>query len=149
MSLDITANPISGPTNLLNASGTATNVNPDGTVKASGGSLADKNQFLMLLVNELQNQDPTAPVDQKETLSQLAQFSSLEQIQNLNQNLTSASGLNAVAQSAALIGKTVTTMTSADPGVSGIVSSVALRGGKTYLHVGAQDIDSSTITGIQ
>ena len=40
-------------------------------------SLTNKNQFLQLLVTQLQNQDPTAPTDQTETLSQLAQFSSL------------------------------------------------------------------------
>lgn len=131
-----------------NVNGTATNVNSDGTV-TSGNSLTDKNQFLLLLVNELQNQDPTQPIDEKETLSQLAQFSQLEATQNLSDTLTANSGFSNVAQSAALIGKTVSTATSTDAGVSGVVTAVSLSGGITYLHVGDQDVDASTVTNIK
>jgi len=131
-----------------NVNGTATNVGPDGSYKPSD-SLTNKNQFLLLLVNELQNQDPTAPTDEKQTLSQLAQFSSLEEMQNLNKTLSATSGFGQVAQSATLIGKTVSTATDADPGISGVVTSVSLSGGKTYLQVGSQSVDASTITGIK
>ena len=113
------------------------------------GSLTDKNSFLLLLVNELKNQDPTAPTDEKQTLSQLAQFSSLEQMQNLNTDaLTASSGFNQVAQSAALIGKTVSTATDTDAGISGVVTSVSLQGGKTFLQIGDQSVDASTVTSI-
>jgi len=134
--------------NPINVNGTATNVNADGTAQTSN-SLSDKNSFLLLLVNELQNQDPTAPTDEKQTLSQLAQFSQLQQTQNLNATLTAASGFSQVAQSAALIGKTVSTATSTDAGISGVVSSVSLSGGKAYLTIGSQSVDSATITGIK
>jgi flagellar basal-body rod modification protein FlgD len=130
-----------------NASGTAANVAADGTATAND-SLTDKNQFLLLLVNELQNQDPTAPTDEKETLSQLAQFSSLEQMQNLNQTLTTNSGFTNVAQSATLIGKNVSTATDTDAGISGVVTSVSLSNGTTYLQVGGQNVDASTVTSI-
>ncbi|MDQ2800859.1 MAG: flagellar hook assembly protein FlgD, partial [Armatimonadota bacterium] len=66
----------------LNFSGTAANVNSDGTATANNTSV-DQNSFLTLLVNELKNQDPTQPTDETQTLSQLAQFSQLQQIQNL------------------------------------------------------------------
>ncbi len=132
----------------INVNGTAANVNPDGTAQANN-STVNQNSFLTLLVNELQNQDPTQPTDETQTLSQLAQFSQLQQIQNLNQTLTASSGFSQVAQSAALIGKTISTATGTDPGISGVVSSVSLSGGKTYLAVGGQNIDSSTVTGIQ
>ena len=134
-----------GSTTPFNVNGTATNVATDGTKKADD----TKNQFLLLLVNELQNQDPTAPTDQKETLSQLAQFSQLEQMQNINTTLTASNGFSQVAQSATLIGKTISTATDTSAGLSGVVSSVSLSGGKTYLHVGTQDVDASTVTSIQ
>ncbi len=145
--ISISANPIINPgiPNPFNLNGTAKNVNSDGTATAND-SLSNKNQFLTLLVEELKNQDPTAPTDEKETLSQLAQFSSLEQVQNLNQTLTASSNFGQVAQSAALIGKTVSTATADTAGVSGVVSSVTFLNGKSYLHVGTQDIDASTVT---
>lgn len=45
-----------------------------------------KDAFLQLLVSQLRNQDPLNPVNDKEFLAQMAQFSALEQMQNLNQN---------------------------------------------------------------
>ena len=135
-------------TSPVNVSGVATNVGSDGSVKATD-SLGNKNAFLMLLVNELRNQDPTQPTDEKQTLSQLAQFSSLEEMQNLNQALSAANGFTQVAQSAALIGKTVSTGTDGQAGVTGVVQSVSLSGGKTYLRVGDQDVDASAITSIR
>ncbi len=48
-----------------------------------------KNDFLMLLVAQLQNQDPMNPQDATEFTAQLAQFSSLEQLTNVNENLGS------------------------------------------------------------
>lgn len=146
--ISITANPVTtNPVikNPFNLNGTATNVNRDGTAQTNN-SLSNKNQFLTLLVEELKNQDPTAPTDEKQTLSQLAQFSSLEQMQNLNQTLTASSGFGQVAQSAALIGKTVSTATADTTGIAGVVSSVTFLNGKSYLHVGSQDIDASTVT---
>lgn len=146
--LPISANPVTNNPvikNPFNLNGTSKNVNSDGTA-TTNNSLSNKNQFLTLLVEELRNQDPTAPTDEKQTLSQLAQFSSLEQMQNLNQTLTASSGFGQVAQSAALIGKTVSTATADTTGISGVVSSVTFLNGKSYLHVGSQDIDASTVT---
>lgn len=48
----------------------------------------DKNAFLSLLVTQLKNQDPTNPQDNSAFAAQLAQFSSLEQLQQANQTLT-------------------------------------------------------------
>lgn len=48
----------------------------------------DKDAFLRLLTTQLANQDPLNPMEDKEFIAQLAQFSSLEQMQSLNKTFT-------------------------------------------------------------
>ena len=52
-----------------------------------------RNAFLNLLVTQLQHQDPTQPQADGEFLAQLAQFSTLEQLQQMNQKLDALTGL--------------------------------------------------------
>ena len=52
------------------------------TTESDNSSLG-KDDFLKILITQLQNQDPTAPMDDKEFIAQMAQFSSLEQMQNM------------------------------------------------------------------
>jgi len=51
-----------------------------------GGSLG-KDEFLQLLMAQLSHQDPLSPVDNTESIAQMAQFSSLEQMQNVSKQL--------------------------------------------------------------
>ena len=68
---------------------------------SSGANTMGKTDFLNLLVTQLKNQDPTQPQDDSAFASQLAQFSSLEQLQNANQTLTQISTiLSSVGQTA-------------------------------------------------
>ena len=53
----------------------------------SGLDVIDKNEFLLLFVTQLQNQDPLSPMENSELASQTAQFASLEQLQYINENL--------------------------------------------------------------
>jgi flagellar basal-body rod modification protein FlgD len=73
------------------------------------GDVLGKDDFLTLLVAQLQNQDPLNPVDSTEFTAQLAQFSSLEQLYNVNDNLDILSS-NQLAmnnsQTVSMLGKT-------------------------------------------
>lgn len=65
--------------------GTVTDVVSEAS--ASKPNALDKEAFLKLLVAQLKNQDPLNPADSTEFVAQLAQFSSLEQLTNVNENL--------------------------------------------------------------
>lgn len=78
--------------------------------------------FLKLFMAELQNQDPTSPMDTTQQMSQLASFSQVEQQVKLNTNLTTLISQNMMSQASDMIGKTVT---DAD-GNSGTIASVKI-----------------------
>ncbi len=81
------------------------------TPKTQENSVMGKEDFLTLLVAQLQHQDPLNPAESTEFTAQLAQFSSLEQLQNIETTLNGfevyQSTLNNI-QSSGFIGKTVT-----------------------------------------
>ena len=71
----------------------------------------DRDAFLNLLVTQLQNQDPLDPTDSVEFTAQLAQFSSLEQLSSVNDNLKQLQNFQASinnSQAVTLIGKEIT-----------------------------------------
>lgn len=58
--------------------------------EAQGGDEMDKDAFLKLMIAQLQNQNPLEPMDGTEYAAQLAQFSSLEQLTNLNETMNTS-----------------------------------------------------------
>lgn len=66
---------------------TGTKKNADGSITNAAGGAMGKDQFVQLLVAEMKNQDPMNAMDGKELAAQLAQFSSVEQLMNMNSKL--------------------------------------------------------------
>ncbi len=107
------------------------------------GNELGKDAFMNLLATQLQYQDPLEPTSDKEFLAQMAQFSALEQMQNLNGSMN-------MSQASGLIDKYVKgTMVNEDTGeakqVVGIVDAVNLKEGVPYLLVNEQEIALSDI----
>ena len=74
------------------------------------GSELDKDSFLLLMVTQMKNQDPLNPMDDTQYVSQLAQYSSLEQLMNLNDgmsSLTDATNNQQMLNATSYIGKEV------------------------------------------
>lgn len=87
----------------------------------------DYDAFLKLLIATMKNQDPTAPNDPAQMLSQLASFSNVEQGVKLNAKIDSLISQSAAGQGAALIGKTVSSL---DGVVSGVAKSIEMKDGQ-------------------
>ncbi len=78
--------------------------------QSSTGDNMDKEDFLMLLVTQFQYQDPLNPMEDQEFVAQMAQFSSLEQLMNLNtgmESLTNATENQQMLNATSYIGKQV------------------------------------------
>lgn len=65
----------------------ATSANSTNTTSSSTSSFTNEQTFLQLLVAQIQNQDPMSPTDSTQFVTQLAQFSSLEQLIGIKQDL--------------------------------------------------------------
>src|SRR5690349_14613043 len=80
------------------------------TTQTPPSQTVDKNGFLKLLIAQLQNQDPLQPMDNQQFAVQLATFNSLEQLMDIDKQLTSLQASQGQANqfnSASLIGKQV------------------------------------------
>lgn len=71
------------------------------------GQNLGKDSFLKLLVTQLQHQDPTKPMEDRQFIAQMAQFSSLEQMNNMNTHLERMNSQSQSAEAYSLIGKYV------------------------------------------
>jgi flagellar basal-body rod modification protein FlgD len=80
--------------------------------KRTPSSTLEKDDFLQILVTQLQNQDPTSPMDDTKFVDQMTSYSSLEQMINIGEAVTKIAGnqpiISPVLQYSNLIGKDVT-----------------------------------------
>ena len=112
----------------------------------------DKGAFMKLLVSQLENQDPLSPVANEDFVAQLATFSSLEQLEGLNQNVVAMIALNQsnallsqLTQSSALIGKEVSWLGENESTHTGTVESVKIVDGLAVLRIDGQDVPLAAV----
>ena len=111
-----------------------------------GGEFIGKDGFLKLLITQLQNQDPLEPMSNEDFASQLAQFSSLEQMQNLNESFAQLMDLTKIGSSASLIGKTVSFFDqSTGLSSSGNVDKVLLKSDGLYFSINGSEVSADLV----
>lgn len=144
----------------MSVTGTSSVTNTTSATTSSStesSSTLDKNAFLKLMCTQLQNQDPLSPMKDTEYISQMASFSSLEQMENLNSSFTTLSDsitsdlipALTIQQASSLVGKTVTYTDSDDVEQSGTVDSIVLSNGSlSYYVVDGQQISPDNLVTI-
>lgn len=106
---------------------------------ASGGASTSTTaiglqDFLKILLTQLNYQDPLKPLDNQAFMAQMAQFTALEQSQRLNDKVDLLIGNQSALQSVGLLGRTVDVVTSSG-NVTGVVSALSLQGEQPRISV--------------
>ena len=83
-----------------------------------------KDEFLKILITQLSHQDPTQPMQDKEFIAQMAQFSSLEQMTNVSSEIAKVAALLEKGQAVSLLGKAVE-IAAGSQVVEGVVEEVS------------------------
>lgn len=120
--------------------------------KNGNGQELGKDQFLSILITQLRHQDPLQPMQDREFIAQMAQFTSLEQLMNINTQLTAMS--QSLGAASSLIGKQISWMYKPEDGSesvmkSGIVDSIIVREGVHYAKVGDSEVSLDQIMKIE
>jgi len=102
----------------------------------TSNSTLDKEAFLQLLVTQMKYQDPLEPTSNTEYISQLAQFSALEEMQNVSRTMDMQRASGLVGQEVYV--KTVDSTTGNTDYVHGLVDFVSFQNGKAYVSVGGK-----------
>lgn len=146
-------------TNVKTNNTKSSNKTENGTAIVMAGKETDKNLFLKLLVAQISHQDPMNPQDPTQYITQLAQFNTLEQMQNLNNSMGNIEGLTngvlenlAMGTASSMIGKHIEAY---DPdeinineirktkdneeenkkNITGVVESIEVKNGIVYMDV--------------
>ena len=101
----------------------------------STSGIASKDQFLTLFAKQLQYQDPTSPTDTDAFLAQLAQFTTVEGIQNMNSGITD-------------LGKKLDTLIESSAGKDDLETLEAINAGAGLLGLSVRYGDAASDTGI-
>lgn len=112
------------------------------TTKRTPKSELGKDDFLKLLTQQLKNQDPMNPMDDMQFISQMSEFSSLEQMVNMNKSLDSfikTFSANSQTQAMMFLGTTVTAQSpEMDEPIVGVVDMVGFKEGVPFLKINDQ-----------
>ncbi len=120
----------------------------------NGGKVASpqnlgKDDFLKILITQLTTQDPTAPMQDKDFIAQMAQFSSLEQMTNMSTSFGKVQSVLNASQAVSTLGKSVEILSNGEL-VKGIVTEVTpgqypqvLVGDKYYDYSSVQKISQA------
>ncbi len=129
---------------ILPVSGVGSSNSTELKVGKPGGQLG-KDEFLKLLTTQMSSQDPLKPMDNSEMIAQLAQFSALEQMQNLNNQMSEFRREMAMGLGISLSNQDVIVDFTDGTSLRGKLDAVSWRNGKVVMDVGEKQYEMETI----
>lgn len=136
--------PIGGASGAGGASGTNSAKNPNDALRG-----LDMDEFLKLMIAELQNQDPLSPMENSQILQQISQIREIGATSQLSDTLDSVLLGQNLSSASSMIGKLVEGLTDKGDSVTGVVERVSVAGGVTKLHIGQETIGLKNIREIK
>ena len=104
-----------------------------------------KDAFMKMLLVQIRNQNPLDPMGNTEFIAQLAQFSSLEAMQNLQKTMTEQAAVSNLSAGAALIGREIKIYGPDGDDLFGTVDGIEQIDGKVFLRVGETLVKMSEV----
>ena len=126
----------------INSLGGASSATPTAPTANSG---LGKDDFLKLLVTQLQHQDPLNPMDDKEFIGQMAQFTSLEQLSNVAESMDELRQADQISQGIGLIGHELTYEGQDGSLLTGTASSVSFADGVIQIEINGETISPGAV----
>ncbi|MCA9190554.1 MAG: flagellar hook capping protein [Planctomycetales bacterium] len=121
-------------------------------IKGNDLSSVDLDQFLGLLITELQNQDPLNPMDNAQMLTQISQIREIGSTNKLTETLTTLSIGQELSMASNMIGKRVSALDTDSESVEGVVDRVSVQTDsedpsirKVSVHIGDSIVDIKNI----
>ncbi len=109
------------------------------TSDITNNNAISQEDFIELFLAQLNFQDPLEPLNNREFLAQLAQFSSLEQTRQTNENLEGLLAMNSSNQALDLLGRDVEVLTQNNSNFSGVVEAIHYNQAGAQLTVQSED----------
>jgi len=118
------------------------------TTKKSDSTGLDDDDFMKLLLAQIQNQNPLEPMDNQEFMSQLTQMNSLNVLKSIDANMENLLTEDQFSNAAAMIGKEVEYTLDGETTLTGTVSAVSIEDGIVMLTIDGVQIPLSDVTKI-
>lgn len=113
----------------------------------AGKQMLGADDFMKLLTTQLTSQDPMNPMKDTEFISQMANFTSLEQMRTLSKSFETFTSDQKLSAAPAFLGRNVTVKDAAGD-ITGIVEAITLKDGKPAITINGKSYDTNLITGI-
>ena len=138
MTIDAVAAPAAAPTGMY--SSTSTTRTPNQSM--------DSEVFMSLLVTQLQNQDPSSPMDTNQMIAQTTQLAMMEKLTEMATASEEGFSLQMRTSAAALVGETVTYTDADGVEITGLASSVSFAGSVPTVIVNGEPVALDVISGV-